>query len=225
MKKKSIPNENETASGLGIPHEALANLADKLKVDLAKSTQSRLPSKAPPDKKGSEKQAKLKSKQNAQTNGSRELKDNRGGMEPKRGKKSMDDKPNTEKVHSRTEISDRAKLANRDAKPSRTSAKPPRTKNDKPSKSRSSKPARSANNVEEQPAAEPSLLQEILALGGTKEDLELVDDIDSEEEILESQESQQTLVLEGKKKTDEKTVWVLNCVADGLVTKGITGPA
>jgi len=216
MKKnnKSIPNQNGTASGLVIPQVALANLADKLKIDLAKSTQSQPPSKASPDKKRSKKQEKPKNQHSVQTIGSPELKDNGGGVEHKRRRKSMDERPNAEKVNSRTERSERAKLANSGAKGSRTSAELPRTKNNQPSKSRSSKPVRSANNAEEQSAAEPSLLQEILALGGTKEDLELVNDIDSEEEILESQESQHTPVQEGKKKTDEKSVWILSCPAN-----------
>ena len=216
-KNKAIPNENETASGLGIPQEALANLADKLKIDLAKSTQSQPPSKTSPKK-----QAKPKSQQTTQTNGSRELKDNGSGVEPKKGRKSKDDRPNTEKGHSRTEISDQPKLAHKDAKLPRTSAEMPRTKNDKSSKSKTARPA---DNAEEQPSAEPSLLQEILALGGTKEDLELVNEIDSEEEIFESQESQQARVQGGKRKTDEKTVWILICLADNLDTKGIAGPA
>src|SRR5271170_3991190 len=175
MKKnnKSIPNQNGTASGLGIPQEALANLADKLKIDLAKSTQSQPPSKTSPDKKRSKKQAKPKSLQTTQTNGSRELKDNGSGVEPKKSRKSKDDRPNTEKAHSHREKSDQPR---KDAKPSRTSAELPRTKNDKSSKSKTPRPA---DNGEEQPSAEPSLLQEILALGGTKEDLELVNEIDS----------------------------------------------
>jgi hypothetical protein len=218
-KNKAIPNENETASGLGIPQEALANLADKLKVDLAKSTQSQPPSKTSPDKKRSKKQAKPKSQQTTQTNGPRELKDNGSGVEPKKSRKSKDDRPNIKKAHSRTEISDQP---HKEAKLSRTSAELPRTKNDKSSKSKTARPA---DNAEEQPSTEPSLLQEILALGGTKEDLELVNEIDSEEEIFESQESQKARVQGGKRKTDEKTVWILSCLADDLVTKGITGPA
>src|SRR5271155_4462658 len=202
-KNKAIPNENETASGLGIPQEALANLADKLKIDLAKSTQSQPPSKTSPDKKRSKKQAKPKSQQTTQTNGSRELKDNGSGVEPKMSRKSKDDRPNTEKAHSQMEKSDQPKLAHKDAKLPRTSAEMPRTKNDKSSKPKTARPA---DNAEKQPSAERSLLQEILALGGTKEDLELVNEIDSEEEIFESQESQKARVQGGKRKTDEKNV-------------------
>jgi ribosome biogenesis protein MAK21 len=202
-KNKAIPNENETASGLGIPQEALTNLADKLKIDLAKSTQSQPPSKTSPDKKRSKKQAKPKSQQTTQTNGSRELKDNGSGVEFKKSRKSKDDRPNTEKAYSHREISDQPKLAHKDAKLPRTSAEIPRTKNDKSSKSKTVRPA---DNAEEQSSAEPSLLQEILALGGTKEDLELVNEIDSDEEIFESQEPQKARVQGGKRKTDEKTV-------------------
>src|ERR1700733_5782683 len=140
-KNKAIPNENETASGLGIPQEALANLADELNVDLAKSTQFQPPSKTSPDKKRSKKQAKPKSQQTTQTNGSRELKDNGSGVEPKKSRKSKDDRPNTKKAHSRTEISDQP---HKEAKLSRTSAELPRTKNDKSSKSKTARPADNA---------------------------------------------------------------------------------
>ena len=203
--KKSLQDNDESTSRLSIPQQALANLAEKLKVDLAKTTQSQSPTKVFSDKKRSKKKEKLDSQQAVQQNGSRQLKKDESDMKPKRNGKSKYNKRNTEKEHFGNKKSDPGKLANSVAKAPHNPAQRPQAKNDKSSKSRPSIPDRITKNAKEKAPAESSLLQEILALGGTKEDLELVHDIDSEEEILELQ---QESAREGGKKAEEKIVWI-----------------
>ena len=62
-----------------------------------------------------------------------------------------------------------------------------------PGRSRGTRPTNTEDSVEQEQTA-PSLLDEILALGGTKEDLELIEDIGSEEDIVGES---QTAIVKG----------------------------
>jgi hypothetical protein len=213
--KKSTVKENDAVLEPEISQDALANLANKLKVDLAKSTPSHTPSKSSRGQKPSKKNEKQEKQEISRTNGSRQSKPDGDSMDSKNGRKLKDEKSKNEKDHS-----GRKKYAGSDSKVPQKLQERPRTKIDAPSEPRPSKSERKTNGVKEPTSAEPSLLQEILALGGTKEDLELVNDIDSEEEILDSQPAEK-----GREKTDEKTVRVSLFPADDLDTKGIARPA
>lgn len=213
--KKSTANENDSVLEPEISQDALANLANKLKVDLAKTTPSHTPLKSSRNQKPSKKNEKQEKQEISRTNGSRQSKPDGDSMDSRKGRKSKDDKFKNEKDHSGSK-----KSAGSDSKVPQKLQERPRTKTDAPSELRPSKSERKTNGVKETTSAEPSLLQEILALGGTKEDLELVNDIDSEEEILDSQPAKK-----GKKKTDEKTVWVSLFPADDLDTKRTARPA
>ena len=209
MKKNKKPTRNEDDVTLGpeIPQVALANLADKLKVDLAKSTQFDPPSKTLPQQKSSKKNAKPEVQQIALPNGSHQSKDEVGSVQ--RGQ-NREQKGRACGKNS----------AGSERKDSHRSMEQPRPKSNASSEPRPSRSVRTTNGIEERTSAERSLLQEILALGGTEEDLELLKDIDSEEEIDES-----GLPGERKKKTDEKTVPTSICPADSLVAHGTSEPA
>lgn len=195
--KKSSANGNDTASTIDIAPGVLANLADKLKTDLAKPNQTLKPSASSNrEKKTKEKKTKqaISPAQTSKT-GIASPKNNKDSPANEKKKKSPGGKsklsnPSAPERKLSTPITVNGEPKREKQHPKEPQKFDPRqSKFSGRSKTSSKTNAISANNgkpvaqmKDEKPTA-PSLLDEILALGGTKEDLELVDDIDSEEDI------------------------------------------
>jgi ribosome biogenesis protein MAK21 len=185
-KNKTKPVGNDLSSGIEIASSALENLANRLKVDLSRQAgdtngKRTLEKKAKNDKKNvkrvqseSKKVAtgKVTEKENVEKPPPAK-KQKRGAKETKETKSaSLESTPHVEKSKSH----DSKKL--------------------KKDKRATRKHRKEKDNVS---SADP-LLKEILALGGSKDDLELIKDIDSEDEIVAN-------LNESKKNfSNEKTV-------------------
>lgn len=175
--KKNRPLAAETASAdVGIASDALARLAEKLKTDLSKpEQQSKQKTSRPLDISGS-KRSKSKQTERLLSNDTAEV----GGKDKNSPSKKSNSAANSSK-------SDEAK---QHKKPSlqdgKTNPKQHSQTSRSPKTASSLKPAASKRNrtgeksFEEKPEND-SLLEEIIALGGTKEDLELIDGISSDE--------------------------------------------
>ena len=206
--KKSSENGIDVSSAVEIAPSALANLADKLKLDLSTPTQAHKSGKK--DKKKAKKAAQTtQSTKNPVVNNGQQGKRKDGPMKEKAPKtpnqenKAIDPpvpgkKRNSAKepngkstLQSSSHIKEKKRGPKTSLKESVSSKKPPRNERD-------SKPTENAeaNDVS-------TLLEEILALGGTKEDLELVEGIDSDEDIPGESPAQKT------KESNDKKVYSL----------------
>lgn len=217
--KKSSVNVNDAASAVDIAPGVLANLADKLKIDLAKPnpTSKQSPSNNR-EKKIKEKNMKqaispvqtsstnIVSPKNSKDSSVNEKKKKSPGGKSKLGNPSATEKKRTA-----------PKTANGEPKREKQHPKEPQKFDPRQSKfsGRSKASSETAtiptNNGEsfshtmDEKSAAPSLLDEILALGGTKEDLELVGDIDSEEDLASESQPQSSKKSRGG---SDKTVCV-----------------
>ena len=209
-KRKGSRAENGISAGAEIAPEALANLVDKLKHDLAIPEQNDLkPSKS----------RKKKDKKDDNARGSAQQPD--GGtnkVNPKSGIKAVasegetNRRPKKKKKSNSTGISigdvnstrngfpasyAKTQDSHRPKKPNRArQLEEARVSNSKPgSKQPQNRATNSSRSIDEASTGE-TLLGDILALGGTEADLELIRDIDSEEEIVGESHG-----LNGQKKT------------------------
>jgi hypothetical protein len=226
MKKNKKPssNGNDASSAVDISPGILASLADKLKVDLAKPT---LASKQSPSSNREKKATQTITPARTSTTNHVPEKNNLDGSRSEKMKKSSGGKIKTGNSSAAEKKQNAPKVVNGKSKREEQHSKEPpkfdprQSKFSGRSKTSSKTSAISANNGErftqtkDEKLAAPSLLDEILALGGTKEDLELVDDIDSEEDI--PGESQPQSSKKSKGDTD-KMACVSTCSADFLVT-------
>lgn len=200
-KKKAADADGGPLEAVDIAPEALANLADRLKLDLGKpQTQSSN------QKKGGKKD---KEGRNDARDKPRKEKSSSTGFNhpPKQIQQPKPEKPKTtadKKNESILQGKKEAKLtANKDGPPKLKSI-PPKQPNQHKGDAKvngshnSSTPFKShAQPISNTPPSDkrqrkpnakpsdiaPSLLDEILALGGTKEDLELVEDIDTDDDV------------------------------------------
>src|SRR5437764_2160857 len=179
--KKNRPLAAETAASadVGIASDALSRLAEKLKTDLAKpDQQSKQKSSRPLDTSGSKK-SKSKQTERLPSNDTAEV----GRKDKKSPSRKSNGAANTAqgdkaKEHKRLNRPDRRTNPKQHSQPSRTpksvsSLKPVANKRDRTGEKSSGK---------EKPE-KGSLLEEIIALGGTEEDLELVDGISSDDDV------------------------------------------
>lgn len=217
-KNKSAAETNEVGTDVDIAPQALANLVDKLKVDLArhqdatpkidnkknkssKSGNGKSGSSGPLDKQ--QRQVKEKHSQDP-----KEKKQNVSSAGPRQHQSPKVDRP----VHKKEgKGRDQANRVNGAEKPS-----------NRPKQSRS-EPGKRSNNKSgkgnEKKAT--SLLDEILALGGSKDDLELIEDIDTDEDIIEGSDAPKS---KGKDKKDKTVPNFLLNFSDSLAAARITGP-
>lgn len=212
MKKSKKPSKNgiEASPAIEIAPEALANLVDKLKSDLANPN---YPQKQLPRKLTKEKKAVERRQADANQNGKKAIKGPNQNKTVKSGKavkgpshhakKDSSTGPNSE---SRAPEDSTKKLATQNAKQihkfSAVKSKvSPKTSVD--AKDPSSKGGKVPKGGVSRTKA-PSLLEDILSLGGTKEDLELVEDIDSEEDIIGGSQAPKGQKL--RQKNDEQKV-------------------
>lgn len=198
--KKSSENGIDTASAVDIAPSALANLADKLKLDLAKPNHAAKSSKQKKNEKKEVKEVPQTTKteqapvvKNGQTNAKK------SAPIQEKSSKTSDSKSKVGIVPPTGKKVDSAKATNSDSKSQQKSrdkdvkrayksdSRPPKlsggSKNSAKGKNLTSGERGATPDIKDGEPAAPSLLEEILALGGTKEDLELVEDIDSDEDI------------------------------------------
>jgi hypothetical protein len=238
-KKKAADADGGSLEAVDIAPEALANLADRLKLDLGKPrTQSAN------QKKGGKKD---KEGRNDARDKPRKEKSSSTGFNhtPKQIQQPKPEKPKpTADKKNESVLQDKeAKLdANKDGAPklkSIPSKQPNQHKVDaKVNGSRDSStpfksPAQPISNTpssdkrQRKPNAKPSeiapsLLDEILALGGTKEDLELVEDIDTDEDV--EGDSQPTGKPQAKGRNDP-SVYCILILSSYLVTTRVAESA
>ena len=163
-----------------IAPETLENLASKLKADLSKPT---------PDPSVTRKPAALKEKGMARKQAGTEKQSKEVANKPLKRKKGKS-KPKAEGTnvangHS-TNGQSKSHASSKGVKVLEKKQSLPSQPSDRPRKSASmleKKPAKSTEKTHKQEGL-ASLLDEILALGGTKEDLELVEDISSEDDLV-----------------------------------------
>jgi len=196
-----------------IAPSALATLADKLKVDLANPSPAVKPKKN--EKKGAKKVPPTANTAEPPSTINGHTKTKKDVPTHKKSDKKTDPKNSSSRASKNV---DTAKTTNGDVKKQRKSQEKSGKQTHKPEQSQykvggyskdsarknnASKEKRSlsSGSKEEQHVAQ-SLLEEIIALGGTKEDLELVEDIDSDEDIIG--ESQQPPAKKIKETSDKK---------------------
>jgi hypothetical protein len=219
--KKFSSNVTDTASSVDISPEALANLSDKLKLDLSKpshfvkqSSRDRNNAKKPNEPqngpqersigrspKANMDQAKKPASRNEKVTKTPNSRIKRPHTSVPGQKVSSAKAPNGESIPTTNPYE-------KSSKGTRNSEVPQLTVSNQSKASRKSnvfsRDTRLSADTKETPSA-PSLLDEILALGGTKEDLQLVEDIDSDEDIVG--ESQYPRGQKSKEKNNEKTVY------------------
>jgi hypothetical protein len=205
--KKSSENGIDVSSAVEIAPSALANLADKLKLDLAAPNQAnKSGNRKKEEKKGAKKAAQtIQNTKNPAVNNGQQGKRKGGSMKEKAPKtlnqesKSIDLSVPGKKLKSVKEPNDNSKLQSG----SHTKAKKRGSKTSPKQSAPSIKPTKNERDSKPADSAEANdvstLLEEILALGGTKEDLELVNGIDSEEDIPGESPSQKTKESNDKK--------------------------
>jgi hypothetical protein len=209
--KRSSENGTEALSSVDIAPEALANLADKLKSDLANPNR--------PQKQSSRKHSKEKNAvEKRQTDAGQNKKQAKKGSNEKvtaKGNKAVTESTRATKDSSMGTNGVSKSLAksteNKDGRDAKQIRKPGAVQSkasSKPVVSVKGAPLKKGKNPKGGASAEESmassLLEEILALGGTKEDLELVEDIDSEDEIVG--ELQPLKGQKSRQKNDNQTV-------------------
>jgi hypothetical protein len=238
--KKGADADSGALEAVDIAPEALANLADRLKLDLGKlQTQSRNEKKrGKKDKEGKKEVQDKSQKEKAASNGLKQT--------PAQVQLPKSEKPKATTDMKQKAVSHRrkdAKLTANQVGAPKSKAIPPKQSNQckedaKVTVSRSSSttfksPALpnfstpSSDKRQRKPNAKPSevttsLLDEILALGGTKEDLELVEDIDTDEDI--EGDSRPTGKPKAKGQNDQ-TVYYMLILSSCLVTTRVAKSA
>jgi hypothetical protein len=221
-KSKAAGTSNDTPGGVEIAPAALANLADRLKLDLASQGQSKIKNtpvndgktngkKERKEKQGNKKESQAAIKANGASNslakksipakqsGQKSEKKSTGGSNSEKKSKTA----STVNGDGRS-TKEKDKKSKADSKQSTYTAKEPApakaARNSKSSSTKKDKKHSKTNASKTQESTVNPLLDEILALGGTKEDLDLVENVDSEEDITEEPEPPK------KSKGNEKTV-------------------
>jgi len=194
-KSKSAAVDGEQAADIQIAPQALANLSDRLKVNLAKPTGGKSQKTESPKEKG-----KRQDKNGA--NGAAEE-----GLKPKKKDKKKKDKKNESRKSSVAQTGEGPKHATPRDPTNQVGNGPINARSSKQPPSQTEKSDLKANKKasKRKDANKPSgegvsLLDEILALGGTKDDLELLQDVDTDEDIIEEAPKS------GKKSTTNKMV-------------------
>jgi hypothetical protein len=186
--KAAAKGGGDASAAASIAPEALSHLADRLKFDLGNSDQQTTQSKR--KRKGKQTDQEATDSKNVQANGgpviSQQVKPKKAekaqtSTGARKGSKSsaiVNSEPkNTKSQRKQLHTPEKARDAN---KPSlKDNSKRPTSSAGAKTKTKPSKKALEANKTEAS-----SLLDEILALGGSKEDLELVESVDTDEDIL-----------------------------------------
>jgi ribosome biogenesis protein MAK21 len=198
-KEKSSTAANDPSVGVDIAPSALANLADRLKVDLAKPA-----GQVKENKKGQKNEKKLSS-QPQQNKGNKEKFNSKptpakGFPKDQKDKKTQNGGKVQRKVEGKEKPKQNGQTATSTSRPEK--AKPER----KQEKSKSGSDKKKDKKAKPEKPTESSLLDEIIALGGTADDLELVEDVDSEEEIIGDS---------GNKSGGDKSVWIQHVISNG----------
>jgi len=185
---------------IGISSATLESLANKLKGVLAESPR-------PPKQKNnkSPKETQKKEKPNATEN--IQKKDNKPQRKDRQEKKQENSGKQTEKRFPKSQV-DSPKRRGSDFQPKKRERQAdPVSSKDVKSNGSKTKPgnerkvkARNSDPSDRKENEGPSLLDEILALGGSKEDLELLDGIDSEDDLVTGSTNQKS----GNKDNDKK---------------------
>jgi hypothetical protein len=195
-KNKSKPSEisNDAAPNIAIAPEALASLADKLKFDLAQP-QKAVPSKGKSPRPKQEKSKKAPEKgisSNAQEGRSKQVTAPKRVVDDKAQKDKSNNlarlsnlgliRPQTSEDRSQTQ---QPRFGKRDLKNNKTvKATQSAVKDGRKAAAVTTTPSKTKTQRNKEENNTPSLLEEILALGGTEEDLELIDGVNSDEDIL-----------------------------------------
>ena len=217
-KNKSATEPKAVPTGVDIAPQALASLADELKVDLARhpdatpkiDNRKNKSSKSGSAKSGSSgpldnqhRQVKEKNSRNP-----KEKKQNVSSAGPSKAQSPKVDRPvnkNERKGRDQaTNVNGTEKSSNRSKKSGLETTKRSNNKSGKGNEKKAT-----------------SLLEEILALGGSKDDLELIEDIDTDEDIIEGSDAPKSKVKDNK---DKKVPNFLLNFSDSLATARITGP-
>ena len=173
-KNKPLVAETAASADVGIASDALSRLAEKLKTDLAKpDQQSKQKSSRPLDTSGSKK-SKSKQTERLQSNGTAEV--------GRKYKKSPSKISNGAANSGQSDEAKEHKKQNRHPKQhSQASRSPKSVSSLKPVTSKRDRTGEKSSGKEE--PEKGSLLEEIIALGGTEEDLALVDGISSDDDV------------------------------------------
>jgi hypothetical protein len=242
-KSKYAGTSNDPPVGLEIAPEALVNLANRLKLDLASQGQSKSKNAPVSNGKGKGKKEKNeKQHKNQEPKTSTSANGNNAGVPKKPAAvKEKEQKQPVEKKLKNSIVSekksDAALTSNGDGRPpkdtkskntkadSKPNRRPPKESasskaetNTKSPPAKKDKKRPKANASEAQEVITNPLLDEILALGGTKEDLDLIEDVDSEEDTTEEFNPPK------KSKGGEKTVQPSLILLMVLAPARITGP-
>lgn len=221
-KSKAAGTSNDTPGGVEIAPAALANLADRLKLDLASQGQSKIKNtpvndgkingkKEKKEKQGNKKESQAAINANGASNslskksvtakhsGQKSEKKSTGGSSSEKKSKTVstvngDGRSTKEKDKKSKAHSQQSGYTAKGPAPAKAE------RNTKSSSTKKDKKHSKASAAKTQESTVNPLLDEILALGGTKEDFDLVEDVDSEEDIAEEPEPPK------KSKGNEKTV-------------------
>jgi ribosome biogenesis protein MAK21 len=222
-KNKPLAAETAASADVGIGSDALARLAEKLKTDLAKP----------------EPQSKQKASPRSDISGTKKSKSKETGRHPNKvtaekaaanhkaavkGKELPSLKSNGGANPGKIDkVKEHKKQSPQDGK---TKPKPPSQSALSPKCASSSKPISTKRNRTGEKSSQKdkpekdSLLEEVIALGGTEADLELIDGINSDEDVEGDLSS-----VQKRKGTvgNDKSVHAVEYRTDYLATDGITG--
>lgn len=222
-KNKPLAAETAASADVGISSDALARLAEKLKTDLAKPEPQSKQKASPrsdisgPKKSKSKETGRLPVKDTAEktaTNHKAAGKDKKlpslksnGGANPGKIEKVKEPKKQSpQDGKTKTKPQSQSALSPKSA----SSSKPISTKRNRAGEKSSQK---------DRPEKD-SLLEEVIALGGTEADLELIDGINSDEDV----EGDLSSVQKPKGKVgNDKSVHAVEYRTDYLAADGITG--
>jgi len=213
-KTKAAATSSEASAGIDIAPSALANLADKLKVDLARPVGERAQRSQKVDQK-KEKTNREKPRAEAAKvdDKAKQKKDN---SQASRGHEDSTFRKNKEPRNDTNSRQGGERNGKRRANGVKSVATSDRFRQ---SNAPSPKTPKEKGGNKEERKTTSTLLDEILALGGSQEDLELVQEIDTDEDIAE-----ESIPQSKGNRVNEKTVSISPWHHSLLVTTGITRP-
>ena len=233
-KNKSSDAKPSASGEVDIASDALARLADKLKLDLAKpqqqSKQKSTPSAEGKAQRKSEGSGEKISKQfgsmkqpsnglskNGAAKKQEKLNDNKSDKKKTTPVSKAAENNNAPKLH----INKKQKVGDKHTEKSRPNGAP--TSQPTSAKKDKNSGKKKTEGTGKGKSQKDPLFEEIIALGGTEEDLDLIEGIDSDENI----EGDSSPAEKSKQPAgNEKSVCSLSIgIADQLVTEGVTGAA
>jgi hypothetical protein len=197
-KTKAAATSSEPSAGIDIAPLALANLADKLKVDLARPVGERARRSQKVDQKKEKTNRQKPRAEAAKVDDKAKQKKNNSQASRKHKDSTLSNKEPKKDTNSRQGGERNGKRRANGVKSVTTSDRFRQSNAPSPKT-----PKEKGGNKEERKAT-GTLLDEILALGGSQEDLELVQDIDTDEDIAE-----ESIPQSKGKRVNEKTVSIL----------------